>query len=267
MMRVLQRFQGDLEFHHENGEISTVTVEIAGVGIRWVRVSTLPPEVTEVQITNAPSTYREVKKIHDKVWSDAYRFNVKTDDRLVDVSRRKHILSHMKIYGHRALISYEGQPMTCYRCSEQGHQINDCPRRKLQGSQQTSRDANSWAKMVKRGTEKAPSVINSDTNNVSLSSNGEASHVIKLHSWLPDEEAHKQDPMTMEHHLCPPADKAVSLSDDINMTDIVRMDGELNLAPPNTHATCPNATKWSDLIITESDAESDREKQGKKREK
>jgi len=123
--------------------------------------------------------------------------------------------------------------------------------------------------MVKRGAEKAPSVENSGTNNVSLSSNREARHVIEFHSRSRDQEAHnKQDPMTMEHHLCPPADKAVSLSDDINKTDnIVRMDEELSLAPPDTHVTCTNATKWSDLITTESDAEHDHKKQSKKREK
>ena len=60
-MRVLQPIQGDLDFHHENGEISKMTVEIAGVGTRRFRVSTLPPEVTEAQITNAMSTYGEVK--------------------------------------------------------------------------------------------------------------------------------------------------------------------------------------------------------------
>jgi len=139
----------------------------------------------------------------------------------------------------------------------------------LPGSQQNSHDANSWAQMVKRGTEKAPSVVNNGTNNVSLSSNGETRHVIELHSRSLDQEAHnKWDPMTMEHHLCPPADKAVSLSDDINKTDnSVRMDEELGLAPPDTHATCTNATKWSDLITTESDADRDHEKQGNKREK
>ena len=43
MMRVLQPIQCDLDFHHENGEISKVTVEIADVGLRRVSVSTLPP--------------------------------------------------------------------------------------------------------------------------------------------------------------------------------------------------------------------------------
>jgi len=45
------------------------------------------------------------------------------------------------------------------------------------------------------------------------------------------------------------------------------MDEELLLAPPDTHGTCLNATKWSDLITTESDAKRDHEKQGKKRQK
>jgi len=149
--------------------------------------------------------------------------------------------------------------MTCYLCNEQQQQMKDCPRRKQPGSQQTSHDANSWAQMVKRGTEKAHSVVNFGTDNVSLSSNGVARHVIELHSLSLDQETHnKQDPMTMEHHLFPPADKAVSLPVDMNKTDkIVRMDEELRLAPPDTHATCNNATKWSDLITTESDAESD----------
>ena len=46
-MRLLQPIQGDLDFYHENGVISKVTVEIAGVGSRRVRMTTLPPEVTE----------------------------------------------------------------------------------------------------------------------------------------------------------------------------------------------------------------------------
>ena len=74
MMRVFQPIEGDLEFHHENREISKVTIEITGVGTRRVRVSTLPTEVTATQITNAISICREVKKVHEEVWSHAYRF-------------------------------------------------------------------------------------------------------------------------------------------------------------------------------------------------
>jgi len=69
--------------------------------------------------------------MHDEVWSPAYRFKVKTVVRLVDVSLKKHIPSHIKVDGHCALIPNEGQPMTCYGCNEHGHQITECPRRKM----------------------------------------------------------------------------------------------------------------------------------------
>ena len=99
MMGVLQPIQGNIDFHHGSVEISKVTVEVAGVGIRRVCVSTLPPEVTEVQIHNAMAAYEEIKMIHDEVWSHAYRFRVKPGVRLVDFSLRKHIPSHTKTEG------------------------------------------------------------------------------------------------------------------------------------------------------------------------
>jgi len=42
-----------------------VSVEIAGVGIRRLRVTALPPEVTE-QIRNTLSKYADVKRITEK---------------------------------------------------------------------------------------------------------------------------------------------------------------------------------------------------------
>ena len=58
----------------------------------------------------------------------------------------------MKSEGHRAPISYVGQPMTCYGCSEPGLQISDCPHRTT-GSQETDHATNTWANIVKRGRE------------------------------------------------------------------------------------------------------------------
>ena len=143
--------------------------------------------------------------MHDEVWSPAYRFKVKTVVRLVDVSLKKHIPSHIKVEGQRALIQYEGQPMACYGCNEQGHQITGCPRSKMPESHQTSHDENSWANKVKRGTEKAPSVDNNNSNDISHSSNGDARQFIGLRARSLDEDPHnKQVPMTVEHLLCPP---------------------------------------------------------------
>jgi len=73
---------------------------------------------------------------------------VKSDVRIIDTGIKKHIPSHIKIC-HRALVSYEGQPMSCFRCNEQGHQLNECPHKIIPGSH-TDHDKNSWANMVKR---------------------------------------------------------------------------------------------------------------------
>jgi hypothetical protein len=270
MMPVIQPIQGDLEFHHENGEISKVTTEIAGVGTRRVRVSTLPPEVTATQITNAISIYAEVKKIHEEIWSHAYRFKVKTGVRLVDISIRKHIPSHMKIEGHRALISYEGEPTTCFRCNEQGHQISECPRRRMPGGQYTIHEGNSWANRVKHGSEKAPPDVNIGTNTIPPLANGAEHQVAEHQSRSPEQYAHdEQDPMVVEHLPCSPADEAASLPDDVNKTDNNKnaMDDEGTPALSDTQTTCPIVSKWSNLLTTDSDTEHDLEKQGKKREK
>ena len=88
-------------------------------------MSTLTPEITETQIMNVMSAYADIKTIQDEVWANTYRFKFKTGLRLVDIGLKKHIPSHIKIEGHRALISYEGQTMTCFRCNEQGHQIHE----------------------------------------------------------------------------------------------------------------------------------------------
>jgi hypothetical protein len=247
-----------------------VTIEIAGAGTRRFRVSTLPPEVTATQITNAISIYGKVKKIHEEIWSHAYRFKVKTGVRLVDISIRKHIPSHMKIEGHRALISYEGQPTTCFRCNEQGHKISECPCRRMPGGQHTIHKGNSWANRVKHGTEKAPPDVNIGTNTFSPSANGAAHQVSEHQSRSPEQCAHdEQDPMVVEHLPCSPADEAASLPDAVNKTDNndkFAMDDEGTPALSDTQATWPIVTKWSDLLTAGSDTEHDLE-QGEKREK
>jgi len=85
MMDVLQPIKGDLEFHHENEELSKVSAEIAGVGIRCVRVAALPPEVTEEQIRKTLSKYGDMTRITDEICSQVYIFHVKTGVRLVDI--------------------------------------------------------------------------------------------------------------------------------------------------------------------------------------
>jgi hypothetical protein len=62
----------------------------------------------------------------------------------------------MVVAGTRVLISYEGQPPTCYGCNEQGHQFQDCPRRKQIDIRQEGRQNPLWAEVVTRGKRSPP---------------------------------------------------------------------------------------------------------------
>jgi len=47
---ILQDTKGACEYKHDDGEISQVVVEIAGLGIKRNSLAGLPPEVNEVTI-------------------------------------------------------------------------------------------------------------------------------------------------------------------------------------------------------------------------
>ena len=81
---------------------------------------------------------------------------MKSGVRLIGIGMKKHIPSHIKIGSHHALISYEGQPLNCFRCNEKGHQTDEYPRKRIPGSH-IDHDKNSWANMVKRSSSSAMS--------------------------------------------------------------------------------------------------------------
>ena len=56
--------------------------------------------------------------------------------------------SNMSIAGNDVLISYAGQPQTCYRCNETGHQRQDCPRGKRLGPPSNMQPTHPWADVV-----------------------------------------------------------------------------------------------------------------------
>ena len=51
------------EYRHNNGEISKVRIETAGLGTRRVRIGNLPPEVTKEIIRTTMARYGEVKDV------------------------------------------------------------------------------------------------------------------------------------------------------------------------------------------------------------
>jgi len=75
----------------------------------------------------------------------AYHYKVFNGVRIVVIALSKHVPSHMTIAGHRVLVSYEGQPTTCYGCGETGHFYQVCPKRRRVGVATTKEPRVSWA--------------------------------------------------------------------------------------------------------------------------
>ena len=73
---VLRSTAGQLEFQHETGEISIVRVDIAGMGLRKIRIANMRPEFTDRTLRDMMSKYGDVKDITEEQWSQKYRYPV-----------------------------------------------------------------------------------------------------------------------------------------------------------------------------------------------
>jgi hypothetical protein len=94
------------------------------------------------------SRYGEIKEVQEETWSRAYRYPVANGIRIVVISLTQHIPSHVILAGYRSLISYEGQPTTCYGCNRTGHLYQDCPRRRRERDESNNTNKTSWANVA-----------------------------------------------------------------------------------------------------------------------
>ena len=65
MITTLQRTKGLMQYHHENGELSHVKVEVAGLGIKRLRIANLPPEYPDLNIRDLLAKYGKIKRISE----------------------------------------------------------------------------------------------------------------------------------------------------------------------------------------------------------
>jgi hypothetical protein len=103
------------------------TESYPGMGLKKVRIANLPPEVPDGTVRDTLAQYGEVRAITEDQWTKGYRYQVSNGIRIVEMSLRKHLPSHMNIANKRGLVSYEGHPSTCYGCRDTGHQYHECP--------------------------------------------------------------------------------------------------------------------------------------------
>jgi hypothetical protein len=128
-------------------------VEIAGMGLRKIRIANLEPELPDRTLKDIMTKYGEVKDIQEEHWSQKYRYTVANGIRIVEMNLRQHIPSHMTIADQRVLITYDGQPLTCYGCSETGHQYRECPYRRTAPPPQKTPQTDTWVQILANGSQ------------------------------------------------------------------------------------------------------------------
>ena len=165
MSKIIRATGGQKEYKHETGEITQVTIEIAGLGVKKVRIANLPPETNEYDIRTSLSKYGEVKSIREETWAPVYRYKVHNGTVIAEMRLKMHLASHVAIAGNDALISYDGQPQTCYKCNCTGHQRQDCPRGRRILPPSIAQTSNNWAEIVSNTTQEKKKTSVNPTNN------------------------------------------------------------------------------------------------------
>jgi len=100
--------------------------------------------------------------------------------------------SHLTIAGNDALISYDGQPPTCYRCNEPGHQQTDCPRCKRLDPP-THGLKSTWADIVSNATRNSHQTMPTRQSDNGIRNRPESPSRIANKSPNPDTRVQAQD--------------------------------------------------------------------------
>jgi hypothetical protein len=100
------------------------------MGTKRIRVAGLPPEVSNDTLSASLASYGKILDIQNERCSKVYIYTVANGLRQVTMCLSRHVPSHLTVAGQRVLLSYEGQPATCYGCGEAGHMCQRCPARR-----------------------------------------------------------------------------------------------------------------------------------------
>jgi hypothetical protein len=142
---ILRVTNGETIYKHVTGEISPVRLLEARMGPKRVCLANLPPEVLNSNIRVAMSHFGNVQAIQEETWAKHYRYKVSNGVKIVHMTLTKHIPSYVIIDGHRTLISYEGQPQTCYGSGESSHMYHACPKRRMAKATTPPPEKPTWA--------------------------------------------------------------------------------------------------------------------------
>jgi hypothetical protein len=232
------------------------------MGIKKIRIASLPPEVTENTIRDSLTKYGEVKNIREELWTSPYRLKAYNGIRIVDMKFKQHLPSHMSIAGNDVLISYDRQPLTCYKCNETGHLQQDCPRRKRVGPPATVVSNPTWAHIVAHSTKVTQSPKSKQATTPTHDTCSEESRILvnepsyrKINTQPPGTQGTPNieciDTTTIEHKQ----DGQDNLSTDTSQMDTSEMPGgkeaTKNTRPPTVETNHPQVLDKQGRATTE----------------
>jgi len=105
-------------------------VELADKPITLVKLSIVPSELPDSEISAVLSEYGVVKTIRDEYYDSQHRYEVTTILKLIYMQLEKAIPSFIEIQKQRYLVTYFGHERTCFACNQSGHQYESCAVRK-----------------------------------------------------------------------------------------------------------------------------------------
>jgi hypothetical protein len=70
---ILQATGGQKQYKHQTGDITQVTIEITGPGIKKFRIANLPLDTKESAIGDSLSKKGELSGIREEMWASKYR--------------------------------------------------------------------------------------------------------------------------------------------------------------------------------------------------
>lgn len=134
MQTLLRDTNGQAEYKSHTGEMSLVSIAVAGMDVKRVHIANLPPEAPNDALRAALAPFATVLDIIEEMWSKNYRHPVAIGIHQVTITLSRHISSHLTVADHRVLLSYEGQPAICHGCGDIGHLYRTCPKCQNRGT-------------------------------------------------------------------------------------------------------------------------------------
>lgn len=129
--RILRETKRDLRFCHADGNVGTVTLDHAGLGLRTIRIFELPFELPAEEVVAALRPYGTVQSHIAEKWTQFHTYPVLNGVRQIRIELIRHVPSYITIGGCRAIVIYDGQPKTCSGCGKEGHLRSECMQRRI----------------------------------------------------------------------------------------------------------------------------------------